>query len=63
MKQAADGTIAGEIAKTRQAFAERGEQIEKLENATEKMANEAGNFRDLSSQLVNKYKEKKWYNF
>jgi len=63
IRQAAQGTLAGELSKTRQAFAERGEAIERLENTTERMANEAMNFKDVSSQLVNKYKEKKWYNF
>lgn len=57
------GSLASELSKTRQAMQERGEHLEQLEDRTERMANEAEGFRDLSHQLLNKYKDKKWYQF
>lgn len=61
--KAQSGSLAAELSKTRQALSERGEHLEKLEDRTERMANEADGFRDLSHQLLNKYKDKKWYQF
>jgi hypothetical protein len=46
-----------------QGFQERGENLEKLEDRTEKMMNEASSYRELSTQLLNKYKDRKWYHF
>lgn len=63
MAKAQTGSLASELSKTRQALSERGEHLEKLEDRTERMANEAEGFRDLSHQLLNKYKDKKWYQF
>lgn len=63
MQKAQTGSLAAELSKTRQALSERGEHLEKLEDRTERMANEAEGFREMSHQLLNKYKDKKWYQF
>lgn len=57
------GSLASELAKVRQGLQERGENLEKLEDRTAVMANQAEGFRDISHQLLNKYKDKKWYQF
>jgi len=46
-----------------QALSERGEHLEKLEDRTARMMDESESFRNISSQLLNKYKDKKWYQF
>lgn len=57
------GGLASELMKARQGLTERGEHLNKLEDKSERMANEAEGFKDLSHQLLNKYKDKKWYQF
>lgn len=57
------GSLAAEVMKAKVGFIERGEKLEQLEDRTARMANEAEGFRDLSHQLLNKYKDKKWYQF
>ena len=57
------GSLAAELMKARQGLTERGENLEKLEDRTARMAAESEGFRDLSHQLLNKYKDKKWYQF
>lgn len=52
-----------DVMKARQGLTERGEHLERLEDRTVQMANEAGDFRQRSAQLLNKYKDKKWYQF
>ncbi|KAI1287066.1 Syntaxin-binding protein 5-like [Halotydeus destructor] len=56
-------SLAGELARVRQGFQERGEHLEKLEDRTAQMSSEAEGFRDLSHQLLKKYKDRKWYQF
>ena len=56
-------SLASELMKTRQGLTERGENLERLEDRTARMAAESEGFRDLSHQLLNKYKDKKWYQF
>lgn len=57
------GSLAAEVMKAKAGFIERGEKLEQLDDRTARMANEAEGFRDLSHQLYNKYKDKKWYQF
>lgn len=57
------GTLAGEIARTRLALDERGQALSQLEERTGRMMNEAEVFASTTSQLMNKYKDKKWYQF
>ena len=61
--QAQTGGLAEELRKTRQGLDDRGEELDRLEDRTERMATEAEGFRDLSHQLLVKYKNKKWYQF
>lgn len=57
------GSLAAEVMKAKAGFIERGDKLEQLEDRSARMANEAEGFRDLSHQLLNKYKDKKWYQF
>ncbi|OQR70556.1 syntaxin-binding protein 5-like [Tropilaelaps mercedesae] len=57
------GTLSGEIARTRMALDERGQALSQLEERTGRMMNEAEVFASTTSQLMNKYKDKKWYQF
>ncbi|XP_074605595.1 syntaxin-binding protein tomosyn [Brevipalpus obovatus] len=57
------GSLASELAKARMGLTERGEHLEKLEDKTARMMDESESFRNLSGQLLNKYKDKKWYQF
>ncbi|KAK3588352.1 hypothetical protein CHS0354_003282 [Potamilus streckersoni] len=61
--QGASGTIAGEVAKTRQALSERGEKLSGVEERTAQMASEAETYAHAAHQLMLKYKDKKWYQF
>lgn len=61
--KAQTGSLQAELMKARQGLTERGENLERLEDRTARMANEAEGFREMSHQLLNKYKEKKWYQF
>jgi len=40
---------------------ERGDKLNKLEDNAERMANEAQQFSGAASQLMAKYRDKKWY--
>ncbi|XP_069195233.1 syntaxin-binding protein 5 isoform X2 [Procambarus clarkii] len=55
------GTVAGDIAKTRNQLVERGQKLGDLEERTGKMMNEAESFSSVAHQLMLKYKDKKWY--
>jgi len=57
------GGLMSDVMKARQGLTERGEHLERLEDRTAQMANEAGDFRQKSAQLLNKYMDKKWYQF
>ncbi|XP_028968265.1 syntaxin-binding protein 5 [Galendromus occidentalis] len=57
------GTLAGEVARTRLALDERGQALSQLEERTGRMMSEAEIFASTTNQLVNKYKDKKWYQF
>lgn len=45
------------------ALQERGEKVSELEQKTAEMMAHAENFAQASHQLMNKYKDKKWYQF
>uniref|UniRef100_T1JZT1 V-SNARE coiled-coil homology domain-containing protein n=1 Tax=Tetranychus urticae TaxID=32264 RepID=T1JZT1_TETUR len=57
------GSLAAELAKARMGLTERGENLERLEEKTARMMDESEGFRNLSRQLLNKYENKKWYQF
>lgn len=40
---------------------ERGEKLNQLEERAERMRSEAENFSSSAHELMNKYKDKKWY--
>lgn len=50
-----------EIAKAKMAAIERGQRLNELEDRTEQMANEAKQYANTSHNLMNMYKNKKWY--
>lgn len=50
-----------EIAKAKEAVCERGNKLNEVEEKTEQMANDAKIWADTSKQLLDKYKNKKWY--
>jgi syntaxin-binding protein 5 len=50
-----------EIAKAKMAVVERGQRLNELEDRTEMMANEAKQYASTSHNLMNMYKNKKWY--
>ncbi|KAG0426172.1 hypothetical protein HPB47_013409 [Ixodes persulcatus] len=57
------GTLAGEVMRARQGLTERGEALTQLEERTGRMMTEAESFANTTHQLMNKYKDKKWYQF
>lgn len=57
------GTLAGEMMRARQGLTERGEALSQLEERTARMMTEAESFANTTHQLMNKYKDKKWYQF
>ncbi|XP_071820052.1 syntaxin-binding protein 5-like isoform X3 [Apostichopus japonicus] len=61
--RAASGGAMSEVAKARIALQERGEKVSELEQQTAAMMEHAENFAQASHQLMNKYKDKKWYQF
>lgn len=61
--KAQTGSLQAELMKARQGLTERGDNLERLEDRTVRMANESEGFKEMSHQLLNKYKEKKWYQF
>uniref|UniRef100_A0A2M4A134 Putative tomosyn n=1 Tax=Anopheles triannulatus TaxID=58253 RepID=A0A2M4A134_9DIPT len=54
-------TATSEISKAHQLMLERGDKLSQLEERTERMANEAQQFSSSAHLLMNKYKDKKWY--
>ncbi|XP_077541742.1 syntaxin-binding protein tomosyn isoform X4 [Haemaphysalis longicornis] len=57
------GTLAGDVMRARQGLTERGEALTQLEERTARMMSEAESFANTTHQLMNKYKDKKWYQF
>lgn len=59
-------TVAGVVQLwplTLQGLTERGEALTQLEERTARMMSEAESFANTTHQLMNKYKDKKWYQF
>ncbi|RWS31563.1 syntaxin-binding protein 5-like protein, partial [Leptotrombidium deliense] len=56
-------SACGELARVRQGFTERGENLEKLEDKTARMMTESEGFKTTAHQLYIKYRDKKWYQF
>ncbi|CAH1717395.1 unnamed protein product [Chironomus riparius] len=54
-------TASNEFSRAHQMMIERGDKLNKLEDNAEKMANEAQQFSGAASQLMAKYRDKKWY--
>ncbi|XP_058063888.1 syntaxin-binding protein 5 isoform X2 [Anopheles bellator] len=54
-------TATSEISKAHQLMLERGDKLSQLEERTERMASEAQQFSSSAHLLMNKYKDKKWY--
>ena len=52
-----------EIGRAKQAAIQRGEKLEQLNDATEKMRTNAQEFARNAHMLKNKYKNKKWWQF
>lgn len=50
-----------EVAKAKMAVIERGQRLNELEDRTEMMANEAKQYATSAHNLMNMYKNKKWY--
>lgn len=50
-----------EISRAHKLAMERGDKLNQLEEKAERMRNEAENFAQTAHDLVNKYKDKKWY--
>lgn len=59
--QASAAAGGSEIAKAKEAVCERGNKLNEVEEKTEQMANDAKIWADTSKQLLDKYKNKKWY--
>lgn len=54
-------TAASEISRAHQLALERGEKLSQLEDRAERMANQAQEFGGTAHSLMQKYKDKKWY--
>ena len=54
-------TATSEISRAHMLMLERGEKLNRLEDSAERMANEAQQFGGTAHQLMQKYKDKKWY--
>ncbi|KAK6170712.1 hypothetical protein SNE40_019034 [Patella caerulea] len=55
--------IAGDLARTRLALNERGEKLGDLDDRSAQMMAQAESFAQAAHQIMNKYKDKKWYQF
>ncbi|XP_045769517.1 syntaxin-binding protein 5 isoform X6 [Maniola jurtina] len=54
-------TAASEVSRAHQLVLERGDKLSQLEDKTERMHMQAGEFSSSAHQLMLKYKDKKWY--
>ncbi|KAH1012326.1 hypothetical protein HUJ05_011502 [Dendroctonus ponderosae] len=54
-------TASGEVNRAHKLMLERGDKLSQLEDRAERMRNEAENFSSSAHDLMNKYKDKKWY--
>ncbi|KXJ73805.1 hypothetical protein RP20_CCG014985 [Aedes albopictus] len=54
-------SASSEVSRAHQLMLERGDKLSQLEERTERMASEAQQFSSSAHLLMNKYKDKKWY--
>uniref|UniRef100_A0A1Q3FYQ5 Putative tomosyn n=1 Tax=Culex tarsalis TaxID=7177 RepID=A0A1Q3FYQ5_CULTA len=54
-------SASSEVSRAHQLMLERGDKLSQLEDRTERMASEAQQFSSSAHLLMNKYKDKKWY--
>lgn len=54
-------TAASEISRAHQLAVERGEKLSQLEERAERMSSQAQEFSGTAHSLMQKYKDKKWY--
>ncbi|XP_055586546.1 syntaxin-binding protein 5 isoform X3 [Uranotaenia lowii] len=54
-------SASSEVSRAHQLMLERGDKLSQLEERTERMSNEAQQFSNSAHLLMNKYKDKKWY--
>jgi len=54
-------SATSEVSRAHQLMMERGDKLNRLEDSAERMSNEAQNFSGTAHQLMNKYRDKKWY--
>ncbi|XP_065088344.1 syntaxin-binding protein 5 isoform X6 [Ochlerotatus camptorhynchus] len=54
-------SASSEVSRAHQLMLERGDKLSQLEDRTERMAGEAQQFAGSAHLLMNKYKDKKWY--
>lgn len=54
-------SASSEVSRAHQLMLERGDKLSQLEDRTERMASEAQQFSNSAHLLMNKYKDKKWY--
>ncbi|XP_014209058.1 syntaxin-binding protein 5-like isoform X4 [Copidosoma floridanum] len=54
-------SATGDVAMAHQMVMERGDKLSQLEERTGRMMNESENFASSAHQLMQKYKDKKWY--
>ncbi|XP_053682349.1 syntaxin-binding protein 5 isoform X2 [Sabethes cyaneus] len=54
-------SATSEVSKAHQLMLERGDKLSQLEERTERMASEAQQFSTSAHLLMNKYRDKKWY--
>ncbi|XP_055615497.1 syntaxin-binding protein 5 isoform X4 [Toxorhynchites rutilus septentrionalis] len=54
-------SATSEVGRAHQLMLERGDKLGQLEERTERMASEAQQFSNSAHLLMNKYKDKKWY--
>ncbi|XP_071492049.1 syntaxin-binding protein 5-like [Diadema antillarum] len=57
------GGAMGEVAKARIALYERGQKLSEVEERTAQMMANAENFQQAAKEMMQKYKDKKWYQF
>ena len=54
-------SASSEVSRAHMLMLERGEKLNRLEDNAEKMSNEAQQFSGTAHSLMNKYRDKKWY--
>lgn len=54
-------SASNEVSRAHQLMLERGDKLNRLEDNAERMSNEAQQFSSTASQLMQKYRDKKWY--